>query len=110
MLWSIEGSKVTRNGNLVKQLASEAEAREYIKKLEASLDRVVAATYSRDVREKDAKSGVALPDGSFPIPDKNALSDAIHAYGRAKDKAAAKAHIIKRAKALGATDMLPQNW
>ncbi len=34
----------------------------------------------------------------------------MQAYGRAKDKAAAKAHIIARAKALGATAELPDDW
>lgn len=80
---------------------------------DVALDHVLALagrTYSTATREKDASKGVALPDGSFPIPDKDALSDAIHAYGRAKDKDAAKAHIVSRAKALGATSMLPDGW
>lgn len=67
-------------------------------------------TFSGDVRKKYASSGVALPDGSFPIPDKDALSRAIRAIGRASDPAKAKAHIITRAKALGATAMLPDDW
>jgi hypothetical protein len=61
-------------------------------------------------REKLAKAGSALPDGSFPIASVKDLSNAIQAYGRAKDKAAAKAHIVKRAKALGATNLLPEIW
>lgn len=61
-------------------------------------------------REKLAKSGGALPDGSFPIASVKDLRNAIKAYGRASDKAAAKAHIIKRAKALGATNLLPDGW
>jgi cation transport regulator ChaB len=67
-------------------------------------------TYSTEQREKYAKEGVAMKDGSFPIPDKEALHDAIQAYGRAGNKAAAKRHIIRRAKALGASDMLPEKW
>ena len=66
--------------------------------------------FSSARRKKDAKTGDALPDGSFPIENKSDLSNAIHAYGRASDKARAKAHIIKRARALGATDMLPEGW
>jgi hypothetical protein len=66
--------------------------------------------YSPDRRKELAKQGKALPGGSYPIPDKGALKDAIQAYGRAKNKAAAKRHIIKRARALGATDMLPADW
>lgn len=61
-------------------------------------------------RAKEAKSGVALPDGSYPIPNKEYLRRAIKAIGRAKSYSRAKAHIIKRARALGATSMLPDKW
>ncbi len=67
-------------------------------------------TFSDTSREKMADKGVAMPDGSYPIPDKGALRRAIQSFGRAKDPAAVKQHIIKRAKALGATDMLPEGW
>ncbi len=65
---------------------------------------------SQKEREELAKKGEALPDGSFPIRNKTDLENAVHAFGRAKDKEAAKRHIIKRARALGATDMLPEDW
>jgi len=38
------------------------------------------------------------------------LENAVKAYGRAKNKAAAKQHIMKRAKALGAESVIPSNW
>ena len=66
--------------------------------------------FSDTSRTKMAGAGVAMPDGSYPIPDKDALRRAIASYGRAKDPEAVKRHIIKRAKALGATSMLPENW
>src|SRR5438445_1406282 len=66
--------------------------------------------FSTDIRKEYADKGVALPDGSYPIPDKGALRRAIMSIGRASDQAAAKRHIIKRAKALDATDMLPDDW
>ena len=66
--------------------------------------------FSSGQRKSDAKSGMAMPDGSFPIEDVADLKNAVKAYGRAKDKAAAKAHITKRAKALKATDQLPADW
>lgn len=69
-----------------------------------------ARTYDQATRDKYAKSGVAMPDGSFPIPDRGALRDAIDDWGRAGSKPSVKAHIIKRARALGATDMIPPNW
>lgn len=65
---------------------------------------------SMKVRKKLAAKGQAMPGGSFPIDDVTQLKKAIKAYGRAKDKAAAKAHIIKRARALGATSLLPKTW
>lgn len=78
------------------------------------IDEIETAIGKRDVstseREKDAKDGHALPDGSFPIDSVSDLENAVQAYGRAKNKAAAKRHIIRRAKALGATDKLPDNW
>jgi hypothetical protein len=61
-------------------------------------------------REKMAKSGSALPGGGFPIPDIDALKRAIQSIGRAKNPAAAKAHIKKRAAALGATNLIPEDW
>jgi len=62
------------------------------------------------VRKKAADKGEALPDGSFPIRNKDDLSNAIQAFGRAKNKPAVKAHIKKRAKALGLQSMIPENW
>ncbi|MDA8230353.1 MAG: hypothetical protein M0006_03350 [Magnetospirillum sp.] len=61
-------------------------------------------------RQKAAKSRTAMPDGSYPIEDKADLENAIRAFGRAKDKDAVKKHIISRAKALDATDLLPEDW
>ena len=50
-----------------------------------------------------AKKGWALPDGSFPIPDKAHVHSAavLWASGHGKDPAAAKRHIIKMAKTHG---------
>ncbi len=66
--------------------------------------------FSADERKAYADKGIAMPGGDYPIPDTASLHDAIQAFGRAKDKAATKAHIITRAKALGATDQLPESW
>jgi hypothetical protein len=73
-------------------------------------DEKAAREFSDTTREKMAGTGVAMPDGSYPIPDKDALGRAILAFGRAKDPAATKKHIIRRARALGATAMLPKEW
>jgi hypothetical protein len=65
---------------------------------------------STTARKEAADKGYALPDGSFPIRDRTELAKAILAIGRASDPQAAKRHIIKRARALGATDLLPKAW
>ncbi|KAA0686016.1 hypothetical protein DTW90_34585 [Neorhizobium sp. P12A] len=74
----------------------------------------IEAITKRDVstaeRKEDAKTGHALPDGSFPIDTVADLENAVKAYGRAKNKVQAKRHIIKRARALGATEKLPDGW
>lgn len=70
----------------------------------ASIDPVLATAtknWTAEKRREAAKSGIALPDGSFPIKDKRDWEKACHALGRASNKAKAVSHIIKRAKALG---------
>ena len=61
-------------------------------------------------RRKLAEEGKALPDGSFPIRNREDLQDAIQSYGRAKDKAEAKRWIERRAKELNAEGELPDDW
>lgn len=56
------------------------------------------------------KKHQAMADGSFPIRNVADLRNAIHAYGRAKNKAAVKAWIIKRARQLHAEKYLPSDW
>ena len=70
-----------------------------------------ASSPSTAERKKMAASGVAMPDGSYPIPDETHLKAAIHAVGRGNaPHASIRAHIIKRAKALGLTSLLPEGW
>jgi hypothetical protein len=66
--------------------------------------------YSMEARRRMAESGQAMDDGSFPIANKTDLSNAIQAVGRAKNYEAARRHIISRARALGAEEMLPKDW
>ena len=66
--------------------------------------------FTPDKRKELADKGQALPDGSFPIVNVEDLKNAISAHGRAKDKEKAKAHIKKRAKTLGKTDLIPDKW
>lgn len=73
-------------------------------------DKMEKKEFSSERREELADQGKAMPDGSFPIESEQDLRNAIQAYGRAKNKDAAKAHIISRAKALGKTNLLPKDW
>jgi len=66
--------------------------------------------YSDKQRKNMSEAGQALPDGSYPIRTVGDLKNAIQAFGRAKDKAATKSHIIERAKALGKENLIPDNW
>jgi hypothetical protein len=61
-------------------------------------------------RQRMASSGAAMPDGSFPIANAQDLASAIRLYGHAKNPEAAKAHIKRRAAALGLTGSLPDSW
>lgn len=63
-----------------------------------------------------ASQGWAMPDGSYPIRPANMhgrddLEAAIRAVGRGgASHDAIRAHIIKRAKAIGLGDLIPDNW
>jgi len=73
----------------------------------ADVELMVMENYDNDQRKEMAEKGLALPDGSFPIKNLEDLKNAIQAYGRAKDQAAAAKFIAKRAKALSAEDLIP---
>jgi len=76
-----------------------------------ALDSIEAKRFYTNARRQEyAKRGIALPDGSFPINDVGDLRNAIQAFGLGKDSSAAKAHIIKRARALGKTELIPDSW
>lgn len=66
--------------------------------------------FTADQRKDMAAKGEAMAGGGYPIGNKSDLHNAIQAFGRAKDPAATKQHIITRARALGATDALPDDW
>lgn len=72
----------------------------------------IVKSFTAEQRQEMARSGEALTDGSYPIPDREYLERAIHAVGRGKNNShgAIRAHIVKRAKALGAESLLPDTW
>lgn len=78
-------------------------------------------SYSRERRVELAKAGKAIPvkngegeivDGRYPIEDADDLGNAVKAFGRGDpgDKAEIKSYIVRRAKALKRTDLLPEDW
>lgn len=98
----------------ISEAAPDLEASQWEHIMEELLFRDYEAEESRSVdtktRKKLAKTGAAMPDGSFPIATVADLKNAIRAIGRAKDPAAAKAHVKKRAKALGQSALVPSDW
>jgi hypothetical protein len=66
--------------------------------------------FSQGERDDAAAAGQAMPDGSYPIKTTEDLKNAVQAYGRASDKAAVKRHIVRRARALNAINLLPDDW
>lgn len=73
-------------------------------------DELVARTFTTDQRKAMASRHTAMPDGSYPISTIEDLRNAIQAIGRAKNPDAVKAHIRRRARALGATNLIPESW
>jgi hypothetical protein len=71
---------------------------------------LIKRKFNTKQRERMAESGEAMPDGSYPIANKTDLMNAIRSWGRGGADPKVKAHIKRRAKALGAEDMIPQNW
>lgn len=69
---------------------------------------------TQEERDKAAKSGAAMPDGGYPITTctgDNSVQTAIHAVGRGNaNHDAIRRHIIKRAKSLGCSSLIPDNW
>ena len=72
---------------------------------------LIKRTFTAEQRRHAASTGAAMPGGRYPIENVADLHNAIHAIGRGSGShAAIRAHIISRARALGATDQLPDDW
>lgn len=67
--------------------------------------------FSQKERKDLAKEGEAMPNGKYPIRNKQDLHDAIRLVGASSmPKSEVKAWIRKRAKALGLESELPEDW
>ena len=86
--------------------AREKEAAELITIVDVD-ETVNERKFTEEERKELAKKGLALPNGSFPIVNVEDLKAAILSYGMAKNKSEAAKWIVKRAKALGADDLIP---
>jgi hypothetical protein len=75
-------------------------------------EEVLFRDYSPEKREKMASAGEAMPGGRFPIATVQDVKNAIRAVGRVpkSERAPVKKHIIRRAKKLGAMDLIPETW
>lgn len=70
-----------------------------------------ARAYSAEERRRGAREGWAMSDGSYPIRTPQDVSNAVRLWRSSNhDDAKVKAWIRKRAKAIGATDRLPDDW
>ena len=108
-----------KNGRMVPncvpvEKANDVENEEEVKKSlwDGKLDPISFAKrkFTTAQRKEEAKAGHAMPDGSYPISNKKDLENAIRSWGRGGAREDVKAHIKRRAKALGAEDMIPDNW
>jgi hypothetical protein len=67
--------------------------------------------YSSEQRRKMAAKGQAMAGGKYPIKNCQDVRNAVRLAGHGKGSASAiKAHIKKRARALGCTDSIPDDW
>lgn len=82
--------------------------------VDGKVDPTATVLFKRDFttqeRQQFAGNGVALPDGSFPIPDEASLHNAIRLVGHAQDPQSAMQHIIERSKSMGMVHALPPAW
>jgi len=106
---------------LIEQLYAEMqEAREAKRAAEFRADQAeyeifTRAKYSADDKKKMLAKGQAMAnangDPSYPINDQEDLEKAIKAVGRGgSDHDAIRVHIMKRAKALNLSSLIPDNW
>lgn len=100
---TIKKQAIVATGNKVEELRTRALTAAAVAEL---------AKFSDEERKHLAREGAAMENGSFPIRNVDDLKNAIHAYGRAnkEDRAAVRRHIIKRARKLGASDLIPEEW
>lgn len=94
-------------------LISQEVFDEFLKKAHEKDELTKAANkhyFSNKEREKLADKGEAMPDGSFPTASLQDFKDAVRSIGRAKNPAAVKKYLLRRAKEKGWEEHLPEDW
>ena len=107
-----KGGKMVPNCVPVEKVEDLSEADQVKKSLFSNLDPfdLIKRDYNTKQRKEMAASGEAMPDGSYPIANRTDLMNAIRSWGRGGSDPKVKQYIKRRAKALGASDMIPENW
>ena len=93
-------------------MAPNSTSRRLLTALGHDPDLLVLSKYSAaDIRRLKA-AGHTMPDGSYPIDDSEDLDNAIRAVGRGSNNShsAIRKYIMRRAKALGESDKIPDTW
>lgn len=107
-----KGGRMVPNCVPVEKAEDLSEADQVKKSLFSNLDPfdLIKRDYNAKQRKEMAASGEAMPDGSYPIANRTDLMNAIRSWGRGGSDPKVKQYIKRRAKALGASDMIPENW
>src|SRR3990167_1672347 len=95
------------NGWVVMKSPNTTSATEILTDLKEQTSKRLFTSQQRKIM---ASSGAAMPDGSFPVANKQDLKNAIQAIGRASNPEMTKKHIMSRAKAMGMIDLVPDSW
>jgi len=110
---SIYAEKMTELSARVKKAKdSEDEDWSYMIQMMDDDPEAEMSVVPRRIRQRLAREGKAMPDGSFPIRNIQDLKNAIKAYGRARpgSQGAVRKHIMRRARSLDRVGLVPPKW
>jgi len=116
----VDGEKLPEvTDDQIAEMRAEMEALRAAKIRQDVEDLVAAGMPPQFLKNKKSGGGGDSPGkgerpgiGGYPINNETDLKNAIQAFGRAKpaDRAKTKQHIITRAKALGLSNLIPDDW
>lgn len=100
-------AKAETGSGSIFELGDEAKA--VFTKLLAAIKTVPVVELTDDEKAELLAKGACLADGSYRIESRDDFEAALASYAE-KSTAVAKRHITKRARALKAVDLLPEDW